>query len=161
MKFNKSEGSALAGLMAFAPFFVSGVIVSGVIVGVGVSTPSVAHAATQVFVNDCGTPSIKPDSLTQFCADAGVSVIHIHWSSWSAKGAAGSGTLAINSCDPYCAAGKYSYTPVRIELSGLKVLDGKSYLRNVVLTVLRGAKLNIPKNMRSVPGGLRWVESGQ
>jgi len=156
MKFNKSRVLALAALLAFAA-----VLLSGVSVVVGVSAPSVSHAATQVFVNDCGTPSIKPDSLTQFCADAGVSVIHIHWSSWSAKGAAGSGTLAINSCDPYCAAGKYSYTPVRIELSGLKVLDGKSYLRNVVLTVLRGAKLNIPKNMRSVPGGLRWVESGQ
>jgi len=50
---------------------------------------------------------------------------------------------------------------VRIELSGLKVINGKSYLRSVALTVLPGAKLNIPKNMRSVPGGLRWVESGQ
>ena len=126
----------------------------------GVSATAPTGVSATVYVNDCGTPTVKPESLTQFCADAGVSIIHIRWSSWNAQGATGVATLAINSCDPYCAAGKYSLTPVKVRLTGLHIVKGVRYLQDVTLTVLPGKKLNIPKNMTSVPGGLRWSELG-
>ena len=118
-----------------------------------------SHTASEVFANNCGMAEIKPSSLTQFCADAGTEVAKIHWNTWSAKGASGTGILAINSCDPYCAAGKSYQTKVIINLSGLRKTHGHQYLLNVSVKLPKGGKLNLPPKMKSVPGGMSWVSS--
>jgi hypothetical protein len=118
-----------------------------------------ASSPTQVFANNCGMAEIKPSSLTQFCADAGTEVAKIHWNTWSIKGASGTGILAINSCDPYCAAGKIYQTKVIINLSGLRKTHGHQYLLNVSVKLPKGGKLNLSPKMKSVPGGLSWVSS--
>ena len=120
---------------------------------------SSASSSTQVFANNCGMAQIKPSSLTQFCADAGTEVAKIRWNTWSAKGASGTGILAINSCDPYCAAGKIYQTQVIINLSGLRKTHGHQYLLNVSVKLPKGGKLNLPPKMKLVPGGLSWVSS--
>ena len=116
-------------------------------------------APTQVFANNCGIAEIKPSSLTQFCADAGTEVAKIRWNTWSAKGASGTGILAINSCDPYCAGGKIYQTKVIINLSGLRKTHGHQYLLSVSVKLSKGEKLNLPPKMKSVPGGMSWMSS--
>ncbi len=142
-----------------ATFAVALVALSCAIVGTGSGAQAVTIAPTQVFANNCGSASYKPTSLTQFCADAGTLVSTIRWSSWSAAGATGTGVLAINSCDPYCAAGKIYKSNVVIHLSGLKKVHGKEYLLQVSLTPVKGGKFNIPPSMKGIPGGASWTSS--
>jgi hypothetical protein len=123
----------------------------------GTLSSEAATTSSQVpFVKVCGSLKVKPDSLTQFCADAGVQVIHIHWKSWGATLAEGTGTLSINSCDPYCAAGKYYSTPVTVLLTKARSINGSYQFQKVSVKVLAGKKLNLPAGMKSVPGGLSW-----
>ena len=123
------------------------------------SAVSKAITPTQVFANNCGIPSYKPTSLTQFCADAGTEVAKIHWNSWSATSASGTGILAINSCDPYCAAGKIYQSKVNIRLTHLVKTHGREYLLNVSVSLPKGGKFNLPPKMQSIPGGLSWVSN--
>ena len=78
---------------------------------------SAANAASGPYYNNCGAPSIKPTSITQYCADAGSGVTKIQWISWTAKSAKGYGTFYINSCDPNCASGKVYKTSVDVTLN--------------------------------------------
>jgi hypothetical protein len=58
----------------------------------------------------------KPSEI-DFSADGGNVVTGIHWLSWTAAGATGRGTSAIESCVPNCAEGPVSYVPTTIVLS--------------------------------------------
>ena len=149
---NRSSGARTSCAVAL-------VALSFAIVGTASGAHAVTIAPTQVFANDCGTASYKPTSLTQFCADAGTLVSTIRWSTWSAAGASGTGILAINSCEPYCAAGKIYKSNVVIHLSGLKKVHGKEYLLQVALTPAKGGKFNIPPSMKGIPGGTSWTSS--
>ena len=63
------------------------------------------------------------------CADNGVGVQGMVWTSWTASSATGAGTLWYNDCTPNCAQGRFHYVPdTRITLtvpvvseSGLRV----------------------------------------
>ena len=62
----------------------------------------------------------KPTSITLTCADGGVSVNKITWSSWHPDQAVGKGVLSWNTCLPQnCAAGIGLTYPVTIKLGGL------------------------------------------
>lgn len=85
-----------------------------------------AGAATSPVLVDCtGTGVTKPSSITIACADAGVAITKISWSSWKASSAKGKGTLTVNTCEPTCAAGNNETYPVRISLGGLASAPGK------------------------------------
>jgi hypothetical protein len=64
--------------------------------------------------------SREPLSITLACADAGVGVRDLLWTSWTARAATGSGLLWEKLCVPDCATGKMGYYPVIVTLSAVR-----------------------------------------
>jgi len=87
--------------------------------------------ATDVLTWDCESAVYKPESITLTCADGGWSLQQITWTSWTQKGAEGTGTFRENLCEPSCAEGKIAEAQVKIELSDLTAYKGKFYLRTI------------------------------
>jgi len=117
----------------------------------------VLHAATNSYVNNCGTAQVKPNSLTQFCADAGAGLTGIKWSSWTSKSAMGTALYSENDCTPNCAAGKIFSTKVSVILSQPTTTHGHLYLMKVTFKPLVGAKFNLPKGSTKPNGGTSWI----
>ena len=87
--------------------------------------------ATDVLTWDCESAVYKPEFITLTCADGGWSLQQITWTSWTEKGAEGTGTFRENLCAPSCAEGKIAEEQVKVELSDLTSHKGKFYLRTI------------------------------
>ena len=85
----------------------------------------------QVLTWDCEIAEYKPESITITCADGGVFVEKIQWSSWSQDGATGTGIYSENLCEPNCAEGERVTAPVKLALSNLTEHEEKFYLRTI------------------------------
>lgn len=98
------------------------VVAAGLGVGLGLGlTPaanaSVAQSAATarrtattpqyVVLNCANKAEVKPASYIITCADAGIRLQGMHWTSWTATSASGYGTFAENNCTPSCAAGHF------------------------------------------------------
>jgi hypothetical protein len=89
---------------------------------------TVTKAASSVLpgvVADCTTApphglTARPTEIVISCADAGLGVGHLTWSSWTASSATGQGSLWLNLCTPDCADGTYAHYPVKTALSHVK-----------------------------------------
>lgn len=81
---------------------------------------------SDVLTFSCEILSARPIEVTTSCADFGTAISKIEWKTWTANGAAGIGIYVINDCDPNCASGKVSQSPVRMNLDGLYT-DGERY----------------------------------
>ena len=104
------------------------------------TTPA-SSATPPAYFNDCGYPEYKPQSLTEFCADAGNGVTKIKWSSWTSTKAVGTGSFYVKLCDPNCADGKVVWAKAKVVLSGAKFTRGKRYLMNVTVSSVNGKPL--------------------
>ena len=72
-------------------------------------------APVEAFISDCGYGySQKPSSITLTCADGGMYIEQITYSSWDDTSASANGILYSNSCDPDCASGVIIPNPVEI-----------------------------------------------
>ena len=76
-------------------------------------------------VADCTTApphglTARPTEIVISCADDGLGVGHLTWSSWTASSATGQGSLWMNLCKPDCADGTFAYYPVKTALSHVK-----------------------------------------
>jgi hypothetical protein len=129
---------------------VSTLVLYALIVGGSITN---AQAAPPAYVNDCGYPAYKPESLTQYCADAGTGVTKIKWTSWTSTRATGTGSYYVNLCEPDCADGKLVWAKVKVVLSGAKFTRGKRYLMNVTVSSLNGKPL--PDSARS--NKIAWI----
>jgi hypothetical protein len=92
----------------------------------------------QVFTWNCEIPEHKPESILITCADGGIYVEKIKWSTWGQEGATGFGIFSENLCEPSCADGKRVTAPVNLALSNLTELNDKSYLRTLDITTSDG-----------------------
>jgi hypothetical protein len=95
-------------------------------------------APTQMLTWDCETAVHKPESITLTCADGGIFVEKIQWSTWGQEGARGIGIYSENLCEPSCADGKRVTAPVNLTLSNLTEQIGKYYLRTLDITTPNG-----------------------
>ena len=92
-------------------------VVAGVTYGAGGSTarghaPVPPLALTSAKVLTCqGTGVVRPRTYIITCADGYTQLTNTHWTTWTAKSAAGITTFAMNLCKPYCAASKMTYYP--------------------------------------------------
>lgn len=88
-----------------------------------------------MYVSDCGYGySQKPSSITLTCADGGMYIDKITYSSWTSESAEGSGIFSQNNCDPDCASGKFISTPVKIMISKPKSdVNGKLIFSELVM----------------------------
>jgi hypothetical protein len=82
-------------------------------------TAAVARIDTRVKVyGNCTTPSTEPAEIVLACADYGVLVEGLHWTSWTTASATAVGTLVYNDCTPNCAEGHHHHVPgTRITLT--------------------------------------------
>ena len=85
----------------------------------------------QILTWDCETAEYKPESITITCADGGIYVEKIRWSSWSKEGATGIGVFSENLCEPNCAEGRRLAATVNLRLTNLTEQNGKYYLRTL------------------------------
>jgi hypothetical protein len=70
----------------------------------------------QVFINDCGVgDSQQPLQITLMCADGGMYLDEIKWTTWTSKQATGRAVYSKNTCKPDCASGKMERFPVTVK----------------------------------------------
>jgi hypothetical protein len=95
-----------------------------------------ASVTSDVFVSECGYGySQKPSSITLTCADGGMYIDHITYSSWTSNSANGTGIFNENNCDPDCASGKFIKTKVSLMIDGPKKDSaGKLIFSNLNIT---------------------------
>ena len=101
-------------------------------------TPIPSLNPEQVLTWNCEIPVRKPESILITCADGGIYVEKIKWSTWSQESATGSGIFSENLCEPSCAEGKRVTAPVNLILSNLTEQNGKYYLRTLDITTSDG-----------------------
>lgn len=113
------------------------------IIGLSYGGYTFVHRAvtTQVYVTNCGILDYKPTALLKYCADAGVRIDKIEWTTWSADGATGEGLYQINDCTPTCVAGKPHFADVEIILSKGKSIEGKKALTYISIKTKDGTNL--------------------
>ena len=87
--------------------------------------------ASKVLTWNCEIETHKPELIFFTCADGGLYVEKIKWSTWSKEGATGSGVFSENLCEPSCAEGQRVEAPVNLRLTNLNEHNGKYYLRTL------------------------------
>jgi hypothetical protein len=97
--------------------------------GLGLGLTGSAGAAPihspRYVVLDCGLkPQTKPGTIVLTCADAGMGLQGLHWTSWTSELASGYGTEWENDCKPNCAAGHIHHYPVLVMLWGSASVQG-------------------------------------
>jgi hypothetical protein len=97
-----------------------------------------APTSQQILTWDCETATYKPESITITCADGGIFVEKIRWSTWGEGGATGIGIYSENLCEPNCAEGKRVTAQVNLILSNLTKQNDKNYLRTLDITTSDG-----------------------
>ena len=86
-----------------------------------------AAAAPQYVVLNCldmGKAQVKPETISLACADNGIGLAHLHWTSWTPQLASAYGTTWVNDCKPSCAEGHVHYYPVVAVLWGSATVQG-------------------------------------
>lgn len=121
--------------------------------GGAVAIPGAAALAApsphNVKITDCGKALTRPKTVTLACADAGVVLSKLSWSSFGGNTARAKGQISINTCEPNCAAGATKTYPVLVAASKPKACKrAVSVYRHIALT-FTGAK---PSNAREFTG---------
>ncbi len=98
-------------------------------------TVSSDPAPVEAFISECGYGySQKPSSITLTCADGGMYIEQITYSSWDNTTATAKGIFYSNTCDPDCASGVIIPNPVEISISDTRY-DANNKLIFSVLTI--------------------------
>jgi hypothetical protein len=107
--------------------------------------------ASKVLTWNCEIETYKPELIFFTCADGGLYVEKIKWSTWGKEGATGIGVFSENLCEPSCAEGQRVEAPVNLRLSNLTGQNGKYYLRTLDITTSDGKDFPWSK-----AGSLQW-----
>lgn len=81
-----------------------------------------AHPPIRV-VGDCLHATYEPQQIVIACGDDGIFFKHLHYTSWTAAKATGTGVLWVNTDDPTAAAGNYVHHRVKVVLDQPKHVD--------------------------------------
>jgi hypothetical protein len=110
---NRSIGTALAAVATAA----LGAGLAQVLPAGATVTP--AHSAPKYVVLNCSErPVTRPATWTPFCADYGVVLYNMHWTSWTSHLASGYGTVYEDDNYPSHAEGKVYRVPALVTLWG-------------------------------------------
>jgi len=85
---------------------------------------SAAAAPQYVVLNCMDKTQVKPGTISLACADNGLGLTHLHWTSWTPELASAYGTEWENDCKPNCAQGHFHYYPVVAVLWGSATVKG-------------------------------------
>ncbi len=89
----------------------------------------------------CEIPVQRPEEIMLTCADGGMIVTDITWTTWTSKQALGTGIYSQNMCEPSCAEGTREDVPVTIKLSELFDYKGRNVLRTLDIQAVGGREL--------------------
>jgi hypothetical protein len=78
--------------------------------------------------------SIRPAVITLACADNGLGVENMTWTSWTTSAATGKGTLWEKLCKPDCADGQIGTYPVAVTLSAAKTSPQGQWFSRLTVT---------------------------
>ena len=73
----------------------------------------------------------QPEAFLITCADGNEELWKIKWSSWTSTSAEGTGFYVHNDCDPDCADGHFTTTPMKVRLSKPVFLKDRFYLTHL------------------------------
>jgi hypothetical protein len=93
-----------------------------------------AKAALPGAVDCVGPGSVRPSTITLTCADNGIGVQNMTWTTWTTSAATGQGMLWLNLCQPNCADGKFAYYPVQVRLSNVQESAHGQWFRDLTIT---------------------------
>jgi hypothetical protein len=98
----------------------------GVSAAVAQALPADAAAASaQPVVINCSNQAVtRPANFTPYCADYGIVLKHMHWTSWNSHLASGYGTVVENDEYPSHAAGKIYTVPALVTFWGSAAAHG-------------------------------------
>jgi hypothetical protein len=96
------------------------------------ATTPVVLPAEPGCLSDGSQRSVRPASFLLACADGNYAVDRAHWRSWVSNEAIGSGSVRLNDCVPYCAAGHFHTQTADLTLYAPRIWHG-----NLVFTRLR------------------------
>jgi len=107
-------------------------------------------------VADCTTApphglTARPTEIVISCADDGLGVGHLTWSSWTASSATGQGSLWMNLCKPDCADGTFAYYPVKTALSHVKDSSDGSWFGVLTITFEGTRPGSLPSTYNLMP----------
>ena len=110
------------------------------------ATPSTQAATAKYVVLDCNSkPVVAPSTFTIACADAGMGVQNLRWTSWTPKLASGYGTFWEKDCKPNCAEGHFhSYLSLEVLWGSATVKGHPADRRYTKLTVIFTGKTRPP-----------------
>ena len=142
-----------------------GLAVVGLIAGGAISIVAPANAAssapttsatTNYIVNCAGKTVTKPTSIVITCADAGVSINKIKWSSWDLNAAKGTGILSWNTCLPKtCVAGVTVKYPVAITLGGVASAPNLNVFSKVDVAFPKGGPASLETGSYALDNAVR------
>ncbi len=97
--------------------------------------PAASAAATPVAYTQWSYKGaqVRPAYIPVYMGNA-LSAHTWKWSSWKRTYAYSLGTLHVNQCRPYCAAGHYKYYTVGVTLSAVKTHGATKYFSKMVLS---------------------------
>ena len=107
--------------------------------------------ASKVLTWNCELEEHKPELIFLTCADGGLYVEKIKWSTWTKDGATGSGIFSENLCEPSCAEGQRVVAPANLSLTNLTEQNGKYFLRTLDISTSNGKDFPWGK-----AGSLQW-----
>lgn len=87
-------------------------------------TATATKTAHPVVLNCSGRPVARPSTFSWTCADYGMGVQRMHWTSWTSHLASGYGTLWENDCTPNCASGHIHHYTTLATLWGSATVKG-------------------------------------
>ena len=90
---------------------------------------------------DCEFPVQRPAQIMLTCADGGMIVTDIKWTTWTSKQAVGTGIYSQNMCEPSCAEGTREDVPVTLSLSELFDYKGRNVLQTLDIQAVGGREL--------------------
>jgi hypothetical protein len=110
--------------------------VANISVSAGASDPvATASGKLPLLINNCNKAKVRPGNVILTCGDANFQTTGMNWSVWTQKSAVGTGTGAINDCDPNCVQGKTKTAPIQLSLSKpIKCSNGKRVFTKVRYT---------------------------
>ena len=96
-------------------------------------------------LSDCTAPppmgqrvQVAPVSIVLACADNGLGVASLDWTTWTEIAATGTGVVWENDCKPDCAMGTVEYYPASITLSGVQASGPGRLVFSKLTAVYRG-----------------------
>ena len=110
------------------------------------AAPTPGFLGCKAFVAPKSKPQVKPAQIIVACGDGGFYLSKIHWTSWSAKGAMGTGLGNANDCNPNCAAGHFHTYPARVSLTAAKTCHGRTELTKLSWTFTGARPKGQPKS---------------